>query len=57
MQFRKSVTFARFGGEVQIVLRGTALMLTVPKEQDLAWISAGGTAGLGITASTMHVAC
>ena len=46
MQFRKSVTFARFGGEVQIVLRGTALMLTVPKEQDLAWISAGGTAGL-----------
>lgn len=31
-------------------------MLTVPKEQDLVWISAGGTAGLRITASTMHVA-
>lgn len=37
---------ARLGGDVQIVLWGTALILAVPKEQDLAWISAGGTAGL-----------
>lgn len=45
-QFRKSFTFARVGGEVKIVLWGTALVLTFPKEQNLVWISAGGTAGL-----------
>lgn len=45
-QFWKSFTFANLGGEVKIVLWGTALILTFPKEQDLVWISAGGTAGL-----------
>lgn len=38
--------FACLGGKVKIVLWGTALLLTLPKEQDLVWISAGGTAGL-----------
>lgn len=37
---------ACLGGDVKIVLWGTALILAVPIEQDLAWISAGGTAGL-----------
>lgn len=46
VQFRKSITFACLGGEVKIILWGTALILTFPKEQDLVWISAGGTAGL-----------
>lgn len=44
------------GGEVQIVLWGAALILTFPEEQDLVWVSAGGTAGLGITASTVLAA-
>lgn len=38
--------FACIGGEIKIVLGGTALILTISKEQDLVWISAGGTAGL-----------
>lgn len=38
--------FACVGREVKIVLWGTALILTIPKEQDLVWISAGGTAAL-----------
>lgn len=45
-QFWKSFTFADLGGEVKKVLWGTALILTFPKEQDLVWISARGTAGL-----------
>lgn len=38
--------FACLGGDLKIVLWGTSLILTFPKEQDLLWISAGGTAGL-----------
>lgn len=56
-QFCKGFTSAYPGGEVQIVLWGTALIPTFPKEQDLVWVSAGGTAGLGITASTVRAAC
>lgn len=56
-QFRKNFTSACLGGDVKIVLWGTALILAVPIEQDLAWISAGGTAGLWITAPAMCVAC
>lgn len=46
VQFRTSFTFAYLGGEVKIVLWRTVLILTIPQEQDLVWISAGGTAGL-----------
>lgn len=45
-QFRKSFTFAGPGGEIKIVLGGTALILAFPKEQNLAWVSAGGAAAL-----------
>lgn len=38
------------------MLWGTGLILTFPKEQDLVWVSAGGTAGLRITAATMGIA-
>lgn len=38
--------FACLGGDIQVVLRGTALILAFPKEQHLAGVSAGGTAGL-----------
>lgn len=38
--------FASLGGDVKIVLRGAALILAFPKEQDLAWVSAGGAAAL-----------
>lgn len=48
--------FASLGGDVKVVLGGAALILAFPKEQDLAWVSAGGAAALGIAASTMPVA-
>lgn len=38
--------FAGVGREVKVVLGCTALILTFPKEQNLVWISTGGTAGL-----------
>lgn len=56
-QLRKSFTSASLGGDVEVVLGGAALVLAFPKEQDLAWISAGGAAALRITASAMRVAC
>lgn len=43
---RKSFTSASLGGDVEVVLGGAALVLAFPKEQDLAWISAGGAAAL-----------
>lgn len=45
-QLRKSVTSASLGGDVEVVLGGAALVLAFPKEQDLAWVSAGGAGAL-----------
>lgn len=47
---------ARVGGDVKIVLWGAAVVPAFPKEQHLVRVSAGGTAGLRITAPTMYVA-
>lgn len=37
---------ACLGGDVKIILWGAVLILAFPKEQDLAWIPAGGAAAL-----------
>lgn len=45
-QVKKSFTSARVGGDVEIILWGTVLILALPKKQHLVWISAGGAAGM-----------